>query len=43
MLGGFLALVGSYFAWWSATAIFGPPSWYAGLPFLLLLPGRDFQ
>ncbi|MDQ2806481.1 MAG: hypothetical protein M3Z04_06130 [Chloroflexota bacterium] len=37
---GFVGLVGVYFAWWSATTIFGPRYWYEALPFLLLLSGR---
>ena len=43
LLGGFLGLVAIYFAWWSATAIFGPRYWYEALPFLLLLAGRGIQ
>jgi hypothetical protein len=43
LVGGFLGLVGIYFAWWSATGIFGPRYWYEGLPFLLLLSGRGIQ
>jgi hypothetical protein len=43
LLGGFLGLVGIYFAWWSATGIFGPRYWYEVLPFLLLLSGRGIQ
>ena len=40
MGGGFVGLAGVYFAWWSATTIFGPRYWYEALPFLLLLSGR---
>ncbi len=40
LLGGFLGLAGIYFAWWSATTIYGPRYWYEGLPFLLILSGR---
>ncbi len=40
LFGGFVGLVGIYFAWWSATTIFGPRYWYEALPFLLLLSGR---
>jgi Dolichyl-phosphate-mannose-protein mannosyltransferase len=40
LLGGFLGLVAVYFAWWSATTIYGPRYWYEALPFLLLLSGR---
>jgi hypothetical protein len=43
LLGGFLGLAGIYFAWWSATTVFGPRYWYEGLPFLLLLAGRGIQ
>jgi hypothetical protein len=43
LLGGFLGLAGIYFAWWSATGIFGPRYWYEALPFLLLLSGRGIQ
>jgi len=40
LVGGFVGLAGVYFAWWSATTIFGPRYWYEALPFLLLLSGR---
>jgi hypothetical protein len=43
LLGGFLGLVAIYFAWWSATGIFGPRYWYEALPFLLLLAGRGID
>ncbi len=43
LLGGFLGLVAIYFAWWSATGIFGPRYWYEALPFVLLLSGRGVQ
>jgi hypothetical protein len=39
LLAGFLGLVAVYFAWWSATLIFGPRYWYEGAPFLWLLTG----
>ncbi|MGI8588246.1 MAG: hypothetical protein ACR2M0_11250 [Chloroflexia bacterium] len=43
LLGGFLGLVAVYFAWWSATTIYGPRYWYEALPFLLLLSGWGIQ
>ncbi|HMA35789.1 MAG TPA: hypothetical protein VKY74_15090, partial [Chloroflexia bacterium] len=43
LLGGFLGLAAVYFAWWSATTIFGPRYWYEALPFLLILSGRGVQ